>query len=590
MKKFNTIILSIVFLVSCSEALEPMSSNYYTDDNLDDYPSLIKGFVDKAYALSSVTYMTNEYIYMDCAADNGVITSNTAWMRKLANGSISPSEDPTKAYWDRDYTGIYYVNRFLENNKGYNTQYMRDADQDQLIRKAYQGDAYGLRAWFLYDLLCKFGGRGTDGQLYGVPIFTTATAQTTADPSVVTRASFDECIQQIIDDCDSAFAYLPLANRDYLASNTAIEGSCRWSRLDGMSVVALKSLAYLLWASPTFNPASDITRWQKAAEYSAQAMRLKQQIDGPKGFSPTAPFFWTDPNSSEAFWISRPSALTSTMEKAQYPFGFTGNCLFAPSQELVDAFPAANGYPITDSRSGYNHKMPYANRDPRFYATIFYNGSSANREGSGAAMYTFETFQSGKDESGQAGNGLTNYYLKKFLYMGWNPTDATVQTMPRAVIYIGWRDVCLAYAEAANIAYGPEVEAFGYTAKQAIGFVRSRKTTDGEKGLGATSDPYLNECCTNQDKFNELVRNERRIEFCFEGKRFLDLVRWGVPLNERNTPLHKVKIIKLDTVNAYSTVEVDQRNMPSIFLPVPYTEIVNAPAIVQNEGWESWTR
>lgn len=589
----RSVILHILLLsalaVSCSKAMEPLSSNYYTDDNIDQYPSLIKGLVDKAYGLATVsTYLTNEYIYCDCATDNGVITSTTASMRKLANGSLSPSEDPMKAYWQRDFNGIYYVNRFLENDYGYRTQYMRDPEQDALIRKDYKGDAFALRAWFMYDLLTKFGGRGTDKQLYGVPLFTSAEEQSSAPAESIVRASFDDCAARIIADCDSAFAYLPIANRDWLSDNLAVEGSCRWGRFDGMSVVALKALACLLWASPTFNPAGDTERWEMAAEFAAEAMKYKIDIDGAKGFTTGGSFSWTDPNTSEAFWISRPSSNTNTMELAQYPSGFGGKALFAPSHELAEAFPAANGYPINDSRSGYNPKNPYANRDPRFYSAIYYNESEVRRDGNGETMYTFETFNDGKDASGLSGNSLTNYYLKKFVYSGWNPTDATIQLKPRAVIYIGWRDVCLAFAEAANRAYGPNTEAFGFTAKKALSYIRNRKTADGSAGVGSAADPYLNECCGDPDSFDALVRNERRIEFCFEGKRFTDLMRWGVPLEERNVPVHKVKILKRGTITAYSKAEADRRNMKSIFLPVPYTEIINAPSIVQNEGWDSW--
>lgn len=593
MKKFPHIILLVVLLCSfsCRKAIEPLSINYYTDDNLDKYPTLIKGMVDKAYDLATVTtYLTNEYIYMDCATDNGVATSSTASMRKLANGSISPAEDPLKSYWQRDYNGIYYVNCFLEDDKGYNTRYMLDDDQDMYLRKDYKGDAFALRAWFLYDLLSKFGGRGIDGKLYGVPVFTSATVQASAEPASIVREPFDECVAQVIADCDSAFVYLPLANRDWLAGNPAVEGSCRWSRFDGMSVTALKALVCLLWASPTFNPSSDVSRWEMAAEFAAQAMKYKLDTDGPKGFSSASGFSWTDPNSPEAFWISRPSATTSTMEKSQYPNGFNGKCLYAPTQELVDAYPAANGYPITDKRSGYNPKAPYENRDPRFYADIFFNGAKLLRNGNGEVMYTFETYNSGKDVNGLVGNGLTNYYLRKFTYAGWNQSDAVAQTMPRAVIYIGWRDMCLAFAEAANRAYGPESEHFGFTAKKALSYIRARKLQDGSNGVGTTSDPYLAECCRDPEMFDALVRNERRIEFCFEGRRYTDLMRWGIPLEERNQPVHRVKIIRLENITAYSKVVADRRNMTSIFLPIPYSEMLNAPSLIQNEGWKSWTK
>lgn len=39
----------------------------------------------------------------------------------------------------------------------------------------------------------------------------------------------------------------------------------------------------------------------------------------------------------------------------------------------------ANGYPIDDPASGYDENDPYAGRDPRFYATVFYHGAEVVR-------------------------------------------------------------------------------------------------------------------------------------------------------------------------------------------------------------------
>lgn len=583
--------LALSGFLSCRKALDPLANGYYTDENLDQYPSLFKGFVDEAYVLANVqTYKTSEYIYLDCATDNAVATSPTLAMRKLANGSLSPSDDPVLTYWTRDYQAIYYCNRFLKDRKGISLQYMRDNAQDILLRRNYQGDAFALRAWFEYDLLMKFGGRGTDGALYGFPISVDIVDPSTADPAQIKRDTYDDCVQRILDDCDSALVYLPLANRDWLAENTAVQGSCRWSRFDQMSVVALKAMTCLLWASDAFNPAGDVTRWEKAAGFAAQAMKMKMEQDGTHGFVPLASFSWGDPNTAEAYWIARPSSKTNTMEISQYPNGFGGSCAYAPTQELVDAFPAANGYPITDSRSGYDPKHPYLNRDPRFYATVFYNGAEAKRVGTGEVMYTFDTVNGGRDSNGLPGNSLTNYYLKKFVYMGWNKSDQSVQTMPRAVIYIGWRDMCLTLAEAANRAYGPNDNRLGWSAAEALEFIRSRMTSDGELGLGYNGDPYLEECAADSRKFETLVRNERRLEFCFEGRRFADLVRWGVPLEQRNNAVHRVKIITSGANSVYSTVTVDERALPSVFLPIPYSEMINSPSLVQNEGWTTWTR
>lgn len=138
--------------------LDPMPNGGYNEGNLKNYPSMIRGFVIKAYSLLPTSYDGTEYAYLECATDNAVARDQSHAMRRLATGSLSPGDDPFAAWWGRDYEGIYYVNRFLENDLGLNTRFYVNAEIDQAARKLYQGEAYALRAWFQYDLLRKFGG------------------------------------------------------------------------------------------------------------------------------------------------------------------------------------------------------------------------------------------------------------------------------------------------------------------------------------------------------------------------------------------------------------------------------------------------
>ncbi len=56
--------------------------------------------------------------------------------------------------------------------------------------------------------------KGVDGQMLGFPIITEP-----LDPASeidYARNTYDECVAQIIKDCDSAYKYLPIAHRDFL--------------------------------------------------------------------------------------------------------------------------------------------------------------------------------------------------------------------------------------------------------------------------------------------------------------------------------------------------------------------------------------
>src|SRR5690606_7169197 len=120
-------------------------------------------------------------------------------MRRLATGTITTFQDPFPTYWDRAYRAINLVNTFLKDRKGYNTRYVTNAHFNDLIRNRLQGEAFALRAWHQWDLLQKFGGKGTNGEMLGFPI---VLAPYTVDQDMNrARNTYDECVRQIIADC-----------------------------------------------------------------------------------------------------------------------------------------------------------------------------------------------------------------------------------------------------------------------------------------------------------------------------------------------------------------------------------------------------
>jgi len=114
---------------------------------------------------------------------------------------------------------------------------MVNATFNDQVRTRLQGEAFALRAFFEWDLLQKFGGRGADGVMYGFPIITDV-----VDPYSeinYARNTYDQCVAQIIADCDSAIKYLPLAHRDFMylsATNKSYLGGRYWNRFDDTGV------------------------------------------------------------------------------------------------------------------------------------------------------------------------------------------------------------------------------------------------------------------------------------------------------------------------------------------------------------------
>ena len=595
-RKIYLLVLSVTagFMSACT-FLDPLPNGSYNDENFELYPELLRGFVDVVYnELLPETYLDNYYIPMSCATDDAIYSSPTAAWRIFSSGSAKMLSNPFDTKWRDNYRAINYLNMFLENDRGYNTRYMVAEDSDLALRNCLQGSAYGLRAWMYFDLLRVFGGKAENGELLGVPILTEPTDPKTADASTIERATFDECAEQILKDCDSAYKYLPRNNRDYPGDpqqSIQITGSARYKSLDQIAIDGLRAMVYIFWASPAYNPENDMSRYDKAARYAAAVIKHKLEVESTLtgGFDPTRGFSWHNVNSPEIIWPSE-MRKSSNLETSFYPQQFGGSALVAPTQDLVDAFPMANGYPINDKRSNYDPTHPYEGRDPRFYATIFYNGAQVRRlNNASEVMYTFECANGGKDAPGSNEVSATGYYIKKFIYRNWNTNDTTKELGYRCIHFMNWTKMCLIFAEAANKYVGPTDEGtYGYSARQAIAWLRNRPTNDDEPGLGTFGDPYLDECAAEATTFEGLVKNEWRVETCFEGDRYYNLRRWATDVSEINKPIHMAKISNQSGLISYEYPVVETLKYPSLWAPIPYTEIRKCPKLLQNQGWETW--
>ena len=188
--------------VSCADYLEPYPNGDRSRENIWEYQDMVQGLVGQCYDNMSRNYNDNEGAYFDCLTDKGVRTSTTDNLRRMALGAITTSQDPFRTYWDRNYKSINLLNMFLEDRRGFNTRFLIDPRLDSLVRYRLQGEAYGLRAWFQWDLLQKFGGKGMNGQLLGFPIVLKPLDYT--QDINLERNTYEECVAQILADCDSA--------------------------------------------------------------------------------------------------------------------------------------------------------------------------------------------------------------------------------------------------------------------------------------------------------------------------------------------------------------------------------------------------
>ena len=170
--------------------------------------------------------------------------------------------------------------------------------------------------------------------------------------------------------------------------------------------------------------------------------------------------------------------------------------------------------------------------------------------------------------------------MKKMLRTDCNPNPTYNTSQKVYSAYIRYTELYLAYAEAANEAWGPKGKGtHAYSAYDVIKAIRKR--------AGITDNAYLDECAADKGKMTELIRNERRIELCFENHRFYDLRRWKVDMSLLTEPAKGVSIERAGTGYRYDEIEVESRDYKDYMYygPIPDNETLKYDQLKQNVGW-----
>lgn len=582
--------------VSCDDAFEPAIENI--KDGPEDfvmYPSWVESFIAHAY----ISNPLDELSFNDMATDDAVSNEPGNTYRSMSTGSWTASNNPMDRW--RDLRGsIVYLNQALELIP--QSPWASIPTTQEMFVERFSGEVYGLRALFMLHLLKNHAG-WANGQLLGVPLV--LEPETPESNFNLPRNTFQECYDQLIKDADKAIEMLTEEAVD-LKDNEASKIPAKWAskgvevgeynrvwgahivnRMNARVAKAIKAQAALLAASPAFADGTTVTMADAA---DAMADVLSSLGTNPiNGLDPNGHIWYaqsqngaigklTGNNQPEILWRGNKGE-NADREKSSYPPGAShnGNGRVNPTQNLVDAFPMANGLPITDSNSGYDKANPYANRDPRLNQYIVFNGATL----AGKAVDTsvdVSTNIAGLNQDPNYRATRTGYYLRKHMNEQVTiQTDGSSNNAWHFTAFIRYTELFLGYAEAANEAWGPKgTGTHGYSAYDVIKAIRKRA------GIAAGGeDTYLEECAASQDKMRELIRNERRIELCFEGHRFWDMRRWKLALDE---PAMGVRIEK----GTYNYFEVDPRRYGSFqtYGPIPYTEVIKFSELVQNDGWK----
>ena len=263
------------------------------------------------------------------------------------------------------------------------------------------------------------------------------------------------------------------------------------------------------------------------------------------------------------------------------------------------AYGMENGLPLDDPDSGFDPTHPFANRDPRFYHDIMFDGfkflltASDDKEFQYLQMYTGGNMVPTGNPARNADGSRTGYFCQKLVPHQCNKYDGMYNWGGALQTYLPYMRVAgiyLLYAEAGAAASGASFQAkCSVTAEGAINVLRDRV------GAGHVASKFTGD----QKKFIDEVRRERACELAFEGFRWQDLQRWLLlteyPFNIKTRQEFK-RVGNYDfenqdpryaEVTGWSETVIVERNLSTkhYLLPLKESEVYLYAEYPQNPGW-----
>jgi len=468
----------------------------------DIYGSLLSGFERRDFGYDQD--WARGFSTLDMMTDD-IEGHNDLPMNRVQAGDLNAHFSEGTQLWAVNYSLIRKANTLIARVDGVPTT-------NTTLRNRLKAETKFLRAFAYADLVKSFG---------GVPLITAE--QNVNDDLEVPRNSYDECVAFIIKECDEAAAVLLPSYPD-----------AELGRATKGAALALKARVLLYHASPLNNPNNIASRWDDAAKAAQQVMNL-----APATYDLYPDYyqlFMTKAGNKEVIFAKKFGRPNRTHQSAWMlhmsftPTGWGGWGAFHATQNLVDAFEMrTTGLRPDEPGSGYDSQNPYANRDTRLDKAMLMNGSQFK----GITVETFQSadlavFPDGNANSRTNGDRTkTGYGLRKFIDEKNMTADAVYQGGDNDWIYMRYAEVLLNYAEAKNEFSGPDG-----TVYDALDKVRARG------GLPPLTRNF------SQITLREKIRNERRVELCFEEHRVYDVRRWKTGMTYFNGPVYRMNVIK----------------------------------------------
>jgi len=598
--KYSSILLSAaaglmcMMTTSCADDLDIAPDGSLSMEEVVQDPVKVSGLLASCYA----NIPQKGYTYLDWETLL-VALSDDAWSSADGTGGVpiniiygdrhSSSSHPIRDHcsmssiydakngqpWTRYWQQIFRCNQFL-------SVIDQAAVNSEAERSRFKAEARLLRAFFYSELIQYFG---------RLPIVDHLTSFED-DFSGYTRRPVKEVVDFMFEDLDYAIACPELPWRiTTAAEEMRVTKALAW---------AIKSRMSMFAASPLFCEGQDYWEWAyqvnlaavKALEDNGYGLFMTCTDSSVFGTGKGAAYrqiivanhrYSASPDDRETIW----QHATGEGNHWQWHIGyigcgeantaFTGAC---PTQELVDAFDTTDGRPVLDpsnpykdsnhlepnyvSGTIYNPDKPYSNRDPRMDAVVMYHNKVFRWDGRNRKMnmlcekdVTGAYVAVNKDQNHcpslnntDRTRSRTGYYSCKFLapnvdgmvnqFYSYNSGEKSKWKFYRMA------EIYLNLAECACEA-GHTADAVKYASK-----------TRARVGM-----PDL----TEEGNLRERIRNERRVELCYEENRYFDLRRWSQPGSDELLQKYCAVLTGMRVVKNGSKMEYHRYNVSSVESP-----------------------
>jgi hypothetical protein len=656
MKKYN-IYLYVVLLIGClgcSDFLDKQPDDMKTDEMVWSNRTQVEGYLANVYAAIPPHNLHQDDPWLGCSDE-----CDLSWTVYNTYG-INLGNWSTNSYFYNKYATWYKAIRAsltFENNVDRCSELSAD------LKKQYKAEVKFLRGYYYWLLIRQYGPVVLITQQMPSSTDWTQLARSPFDDCVdYICKMMDEAAEDLPLHWWNNTTNLGRPNKIVCKAVKSIvltfAASPQWN--GNKEYADFKNLD----GTPLANTTYDENKWKKAAAASREVIDLaeknpdanlklyKNNENGDAEFNPYKSLVdvqlkeW---NCEDIF--GRYNAYNTEAWMIHTSPGPNNLGGVGATQRLVDAFLMENGKPIEDPNSGYvatgfatdpgPHWNPnnravgteagriqmisdirkcvawghwagewnmYANREPRFYASILYNkriipqipddiakrnyystGAQANGYGRVELYYGGRSRQSG-----------SYTFFSRTGYLAFKNNDPMANMRDRVwpqsylQVYIRYARILLNYIEALN-----EYDPTNADIRKYWDMIRERAGVPS----AFVASP---EIAGNKDQQREFILRERQIELCFEGDRYFTTRRrwlastedeggtvdnrkygdggrmWGMDINAGNASSNSFAF-----TGFYNVVPFETRVFKKAYylFPIPQTEIDKSKALVQNPWW-----